>query len=242
MKKRFYALLIWISYNLTILRNFSNIAGLYLISFYAVRDYRCAVSASMHLSPFDFARNRYDYRLSARFSVHVVRGPRLVVSIRDSIVRGTGGSFYFVSAVIFDEGQIATRAFAGRARRLPRADHLKGEGNDGECVCRCAREDRENERWDKREASIWMATHTNVHLRGHCTASPRFLPRIPLFSHRVLSPFATRLLPRLLSKCSNCVLSEPSINILNYSLSLDAQRDEVTFSISSWRAKRELLT
>lgn len=64
-----------------------------------------------------------------RFSVHVVREPRVVVSIRDSIVRGSGGSFYFVSAVIFDEGQIATRAFAGRAGRLPRADHLKREGN-----------------------------------------------------------------------------------------------------------------
>jgi len=63
------------SYNLTILRRISNIARMYLISFYAGRDYRC-VSASMHLSPFDFTQNRYDYRLSARFSVHVVRGPQ----------------------------------------------------------------------------------------------------------------------------------------------------------------------
>lgn len=45
------------------------------------------------------------------------------------MVRGSGGSFYFVSAVIFDEGQIATRELARRARRLPRADHLKREGN-----------------------------------------------------------------------------------------------------------------
>lgn len=65
-----------------------------------------------------------------RFSVHVVLEPRVVVSIRDSIVRGSGGSF--VSAVIFDEGQIATRAFAGRAGRLPRADHLKREGKASE--------------------------------------------------------------------------------------------------------------
>lgn len=48
------------------------------------------------------------------------------------MVRGSGGSFYFVSAVIFDEGQIATRELARRARLLPRADHLKREGKRGE--------------------------------------------------------------------------------------------------------------
>lgn len=123
------ALLSLESYVLMMLRRISNIARTYLISFGArAMDYRSA-SASMHLSPFDFARNRYRHRLSAP-PVHVEsRRPRLVVSIRDSIVRGSGGSFYFVSAVIFDEGQIATRAFAHRAGRLPRADHLKREGN-----------------------------------------------------------------------------------------------------------------
>lgn len=148
-----------------------------------------------------------------RFSVHVVLEPRVVVSIRDSIVRGSGGSFYFVSAVIFDEGQIATRAFAGRAGRLPRADHLKREGN-GEW------EDRENERWDKRGFHLNGRPYQRIHLCGHCTASPRFLPRIPLFSTAYFHPLPPAgLLPRLLSKCSNCVLSEPSINIpLNYSV------------------------
>lgn len=176
--------------NLTILQRFSNIARMYLISFFfcAGRDYRC-VSASMHLSPFDFARNRYGYRLSARFSVHVVRGSRLVVSIRDSIVWGSGGSFYFVSAVIFDEGQIATRAFARRAGRLPRADHLKREGN-GEW------EDRENERWNRRGFHLNGPPIPTEHLCGRCTASPRFLPRIPPFSTAYFHPLLSAgLLP-----------------------------------------------
>lgn len=141
------------------------------------------------------------YRLSTRFSAHVVRGLRLVVSIRDSIVRGSGGSFYFVSAVIFDEGQIATRAFAGRAGRLPRADHLKREGN-GEW------EDRGNERkrWDKRDFHLNGRPYQRTLMRPlHRFAS--FPPPVhPPFSTAYFHPLPPAgLLPRLLSKCSNCV-------------------------------------
>jgi len=169
----------------------------------------------MRLSPFDFARNWYDYRLSVQFFVHVVREPRLVVSIRDSIVRASGGSFYFVSAVIFDEGQIATRAFAHRAGRLPKADHLKREGN-GEW------EDRENERQDKREREGLPFEWSPIPTYTYAAAAP-----LRLVSSSVCRPFppcfhplpSANLLPRLLPKCSNCVLSEPSINIpLNYSV------------------------
>jgi len=134
------------------------------------------------------------YRLSARFSVHVVRGLRLVVSIRNSIARGSGGSFYFVSAVIFDEGQIATRALADHTGRLPRADHLKrererwmrrgaeggGGGGGGEKEKRGVEQERE------RGASIWTVTRTNVHLCGHCTA----FPSSPSFSITYLHPVA----------------------------------------------------
>lgn len=196
------------SYNITILRRISNIARTYLINFCTDCDYRC-VSASMHLSPFDFAWNWYDYRLSVRFFVHVVREPRLVVSIRDSIVRGSGGSFYFVSAVIFDEGQIATRAFAHRAGRLPKADHLKRKGN-GEW------EDWDNERQDKR------GFHLNGHPYQRTLMRPlhRFASFPPPYTTAHFHPLPPAdLLPRLLPKCSNCVLSEPSINIpLNYSV------------------------
>lgn len=165
--------------------------------------------------------------------MHVAR--ELVVSIRNSIAQGSGGSFYFVSAVIFDEGQIATRALDRRTGRLPRADHLKRErerwmrgrrvGGKGETRC------------GTREASIWTITHTSVSLM-------RPLLRNRLASFFVRRPFSITyfhfpllfpllLLPHLLSECSNRVLS---INIpLNYSV---ARRDAVTFSISSRGATR----
>lgn len=185
---------------------------MYLISFFAHGPW-LPVCVRVNAS-FAFRFCAKSVRLSI-LSVHVVRGSRLVVSIRDSIVRGSGGSFYFVSAVIFDEGQIATRAFARRAGRLPRADHLKREGN-GEW------EDRENERWDRRGFHLNGPPLPTEHLCGRCTASPRFLPRIyrpfPSRTFTLCHP-PVSFLSRLLSKCSNCVLSEPSINIpLNYSV------------------------
>lgn len=148
-----------------------------------------------------------DYRLSARFSVHVVRGLWSVVSIRNSVVRGSGGSFYFVSAVIFDEGQIATRELAGR---LPRADHLKREGNS-------ERGKRVNGRWDRRgfhlnghphQRSLTRPLHHLVSLSSPFRHSRSFSPR----TFHPLLP-SSGFLPHLLPKCSNCVLSKPSINI-----------------------------
>lgn len=99
------------------------------------------------------SRSRYRYkrryRLSARFSAHVATG--LLVSIRNSIARGSGGSFYFVSAVIFDEGQIATRVLTAR-RTIAGGWPLETEVN-------CAEEERgwENERRKRGLSFEWSA-------------------------------------------------------------------------------------
>lgn len=144
-----------------------------------------------------------DYRLSARFSVHVVRRP--VVSIRNSVVRGSRGSFYFVSAVIFDKGQIASRALAlSLAGRLPRADHLKRGW-------KIASEGKEKTRSGRGSHSNGSPTPTCVRLCGHCTPPSRLFFIACIF-HPLPLLFSSFLL-RLLSKCWNCILPEPSINI-----------------------------
>lgn len=201
---------------------------MFLISFCAGRYYQC-VSVSMHLSPFDFARNRYDYRLSARFSVHVVRGPRLVVSIRDSIVRGSGGSFYFVSAVIFDEGQIAIRAYL----RPPCRTIAEGWPLETGREWRVRRQGK-LEVGQERLPFEWPPIPTYTYA---ATAPPRLVssPVYTALFHRVLSPFAIRRPPSSVYFPNVRIASYPSrrLTSLSTTLSLDAQGDVVTFLISS---------